>query len=284
MNKHLQHYVDSFKVKKVFWVTYFTDLIFFGAVGLLFSRFGAYLQNRSIELMAGRTPEQIQQIIISTPEQALPFLDQLKSFLFITVGILALLAISTFLLFSLQQAFIWNTLHQKKLTPKTYWRWNLLHLSLVFPLLLYGLGAGIMKLLTSSLFRMLGNLNPVFYFQNAALIDGIILVLNNAVSFILVLFAFLMLFLIYFTFTEKYKVWSSLSEGLSKLKPQWSSWWRILLLSMLMAVIITAIMIPLRKALFLYPVAESGLNFAVSFLFLSWMRLYIVSTLKHGHQ
>jgi len=166
MNKHLQQYIDSFKVKKVFWVTFLTDLIFFGAVGLIFSQFSTYLQHKSVEIMAGRTPEQIQQLILSAPEQALPFLEQLKSFLFVSVGTLALLVILTFLLFSLEQAFIWNTLQQKKVTSKTYWRWNLLHLGLIIPLLLYGLGAGIVKLGTSSLFQWLGNLNPAFYFQN----------------------------------------------------------------------------------------------------------------------
>src|SRR3990167_9752675 len=137
MNKHLQQYIDSFKVKKVFWVTFLTDLIFFGAVGLIFSQFSTYLQHKSVEIMAGRTPEQIQQLILSAPEQALPFLEQLKSFLFVSVGTLALLVILTFLLFSLEQAFIWNTLQQKKVTSKTYWRWNLLYLGLIIPLFLF---------------------------------------------------------------------------------------------------------------------------------------------------
>ena len=284
MNKHLQQYIDSFKVKKVFWVTFLTDLIFFGAVGLIFSQFSTYLQNRSIEIMAGRTPEQIQQLILSAPEQALPFLEQLKSFLFVSVGTLALLVILTFLLFSLEQAFIWNTLQQKKVTSKTYWRWNLLHLGLIIPLLLYGLGAGIVKLGTSSLFQWLGNLNPAFYFQNAALVDEIILILNTAVSFILVLFVLLILFLIYYTFTEKYKVWGSIGEGLSKLKPQWSRWWRMIMLMVMTAVIVTAIAIPVRQVLFLYPLWESILNFTVSILFLSWVRTYVISAFHHGHQ
>ncbi|MDO8656929.1 MAG: hypothetical protein Q7K45_06855 [Nanoarchaeota archaeon] len=284
MNQHLQHYVDSLKVKKVFWITFLVDFIFFGAAGIAFSKYLTYLQNTSLELVAGRTPEQIQQLIATTPEQALPFLEGLKSFLLVSIGTLLLLAIITFLLFSLEQAFIWNTLQQKKVTSKTYWRWNLLYLGLIIPLLLYGLGAGIVKLVTSSLLRVLGNLNPSFYFQNAALVDGIILALNNAVSFILVLFALLIIFLICSTFTEKYKVWSSISEGLSKLKPRWSVWWRMVLLMTATAIIITFIVIPLRNALFIYPFLESVLNVVVSFLFLAWMRIYVVSALHHGHQ
>lgn len=284
MNKHLQHYLDSFKVKKVFWATFIIDLIFFGAVGLAFSKFGQYLQNRSLELMAGRTPQQLQQLIATAPEQALPFLEGLKSFLLISVSSIMLLVLLTFLLISLEQAFIWNMLHQKKLTSKTYWRWNLLHLSLIIPILIYGLGAGIVKLVTSAIFRFIGNLSPTLYLQNAALIEAIILILNNAVKFILVLFALLLLFLIYSTFTEKYKVWNSIGEGLSKLKPQWPQWWRMILLMAATAVIVTLIVIPLQKALFLYPFAESVINFMVSFLFLNWMRLYVVAALKHGHQ
>lgn len=284
MNQHLRHYLDSFKVKKVFWVTFLIDVVFFGAVGLTFSKFGTYLQNASLQLMAGRTPEEIQQLLATAPEQALPFLEGLKSFLLVSLGSAVLLALLTFLLLSLEQAFIWNTLHQKKLSLKTYWRWNLLHLGLIIPVLLYGLGAAILKLVTSGIFRFLGNLSPALYLQNAALIDGIILVLNNAVSFILVLFALLLLFLIYYTFTEKYKVWQSIGEGLSKLKPHWPRWWRMVLLMAATAVIVTFIMIPMRKLLFLYPFWESALNFAVSFLFLAWMRLYVVAALHHGHQ
>lgn len=78
MNKHLQNYLDSFKVKKEFWTTFFIDIIFFGLITLIFTWFGTYLQNKSTILMGGRTPEQIQELVATAPEQALPFLFGMK--------------------------------------------------------------------------------------------------------------------------------------------------------------------------------------------------------------
>ncbi len=283
MNQYFRQYFDSFKLRKEFWTVALIDVIFFGSIGLLFSQFGRYLQNASSTLMAGRTPEEIQQLLAAAPEQALPFLDQLKSFLLVSLGLIIVLVVLAFLLFSLEQAWIWNYLRTKKLTTKTYWRWNLLHLGLLIPLLIYGLGAGILKLLTSALFRVLANISPTLYFNHAAVIDSIVLILNNAVSFLLILFFLLVLSLIYYEFTEKYRVFASIQDAFGLIKAHWSSWWRMILLMVLTAVVLTALLIPVRNWLFIYPMWSAIVNLVISFLFLGWMRIYLLSTLAHGH-
>ena len=284
MNTHLRHYLDSFTLRKEFWTVFLIDLIFFGGIAIIFSRFGQYLQSTSATLMAGRTPEEIQQLLATAPEQALPFLEQLKSFLLLSFGSIILLVVLAFLLFSLEQAWIWNYLRKKKVTTKTYWRWNVLHVGLLIPLLIYGLGAGILKLLTSALFRVLANISPTLYFNHAAVIDSIVLILNNAVSFFLILFFLVVLYLIYYVFTEKYKVLVSIQDAFVLVKIHWSSWWRMILLMVLTAVVLTAILIPLRNWLLIYPLWNSLLNLIISFLFLGWTRMYVLSTLHHGHQ
>lgn len=282
MNMHFRHYIDSFRLHTEFWIILMVDVIFFGLLGLVFSRFGTHLQTRSQELMAGRTPEQIQQLLATAPEKALPFLTELKSFLLLSFGLILILVVLAFLLFSLQQAWIWNYLRKKKLTTKTYWRWNVLHLGLILPVLIYGLGAGVLKLLTSALLRVLANISPTFYFNHAAVIDSIVLILNNAVSFFLIFLFLVILYLIYFVFTEKYRVVASIQDALMLVKKQWSWWWRQILLMVLTAVVLTAIFIPLRHWLLVYPLWSAVLNLLISFLFLGWMRLYVLSTL-HGH-
>lgn len=282
MDRHLRTYLDSFKVPGYFWSTFLIDVLFFGLFWQAFSRFSRYLENKNVEILGGRSVEQIQQLLVGSPEQALPYVQQLQSYLLSALGGLAVLAIAAFLLFSLAQGLIWNLLHQKKLTAKTYWRWNALQLALIIPLLLYALAAQIVKLMVTALLGGMTRLSPAVYLNNAVLIDALLLTLDKAVSLLLLLLALTILFLIYYQFAQHYRVWSSIGRGLSLVKTHWASIWRMILLMATTAVLPAFMLIPLQKAFFLYPTAETILIFAVSLLFLAWMRFYMVRVI-HGH-
>ncbi len=282
MNQHLHSFVNSFKVKPIFWKTFLADLIFVVILLLIFTTFGTYLQNQSIEVMGGRTVEEVQQLLASSsPEEMLPFFTQLKSFLLFSISAISILTIVFFFLFSLEQAVVWNTLLHRKLTSKMYWRWNVLHLTMLIPILFYGLMFMILKIITAYLLRTLLTSSATLYFRYAAVIDSILLILNNVVSFILIVLLLIFIFLVYIAFTEKYKVWISIGEGFNLLKTHWSKIWRMLLLIVMVALIITGILLPFKQQLQFYPLGSTILNLIVSLLFISWMRSYLVTKLSH---
>lgn len=283
MNQHLQSFLHSFKVKPVFWKTFIADLVFVALLLIVFTTFSTYLQNRSFEVMGGRTAEEIQQILASSsPEEMLPFFTELKSFLVFAITSISLLTIAFFLLFSLEQAWVWNSLLHRRITKNSYWRWNLLHLGLLIPIVLYGLIFTLIKVITAYVFGAVLTSSPALYLRHAALLDSILLILNNAVSFMLGLLLLLLIFFMYSTFTEKYKVWISVGEGFSLLKAHWNKIWRILLLMVTVALILTGILIPLKQGLQFYPLISTISNVSISLLFISWMRSYLLITLGHG--
>jgi len=270
-------------MKPVFWKTFLADFVFVALLLIVFSTFGTHLKDRSDEVMGGRTAEEVQQLLASSsPEEMLPFFTELKSFIIFSISSIGLLTIAFFLLFSLEQALVWNMLLHRKLTGKTYWRWNLLHLALLIPILLYGLFFTLIKVITAYIFRTVLTSSPALYLRHAALIDSILLILNNAVSFILGLLLLLLIFLIYNAFTEKYKVWVSIGEGCSRLKTHWSRVWRMLLLMVVVALLLTGILLPLKQGLQFYPLVSTILNVSISLLFISWIRSYLVTILGHG--
>lgn len=282
MNRHIKNYLDSFRMKRQFWQIFLVDLVFFGLAALAFTWFGSYLQAKSLALMGGKTPEQIQGILASaSPEQVLPFLTQLKSFLLISIGGFLLLIVLAFLFYSLSRAVVWNHLLGKKLTRETYWKWNALNLALIIPVLLYGVFYLIVKLIAGGIIKFLMTINPAFYVQHTTIMDALLTIANGAVSFILTLFLLIIVFFIYCQFTEKYKVWLSIGESFHLIKKYWPRLWRALLLMVLTALILTGVLWPVRKLLIYRPLWTMAVNLAVSLLFLAWMRIYLLRTVGH---
>jgi len=282
MNNHFKNYFHSFKFKPTYWKTVFYDATFFILLTLIFSWMGRYLQQKSIEITAGKTPEQLQQMLASSPELLAVYLTQLKSFL-VTVIILFFVLIIIFLFFySLTRALIWNSLLKKKLTKKTYWRWNTLNLALIFPLLIFGIGYLIIKVIFGLLINLILTINPDFYITHSTGMEIIRTVLNGTVSLILGLILLVFVLLTYYSFTQKYKVWVSIGEAFSLLKKKWSRIWRLILFSLITAVLLTLITYPLKMALLYRPLILTLIQLVVSILFIAWLRMYLLQTV-HEH-
>ena len=79
MNKHIQQYLNSFKLGKEFLPIFLTDLISLSIIIFAFTWFSSYTQQRSFLLLQGRTTEELQQMLVSlNPQQLLPFMNALK--------------------------------------------------------------------------------------------------------------------------------------------------------------------------------------------------------------
>ncbi len=279
----LKSYLNSFKVKKRFWFTFLADSTFFFLFTLVFAAFGAYMQRKSFSLTGGMSPAEVQQLMLASPEKAAVFLSDIKSFLVvIIIGIVVLVTLALFS-YSLSQAWIWNYLHHKKLTKQTYWKWNTLNLALIFPLLIFGLGFLIVKLLFSWLLTLLLTINMKFYYAHSNLMEIIQTILNGVVSFFMILLVMVFLFLAYHCFVQRYKVWSSIGAAFELYKHKWKRIWKVMFWALLTGIILNLIMYPLKNSLQFHPLILLLLQLVVGLLFISWFRLYLLRTIADEH-
>src|SRR3989344_1734166 len=285
MNKNIQHYLDSFKLEKRFAATFLIDLASLSLIIFSFIWFSSYTQRRSLELLQGRTTAELQQMMLSlNPEQLAPFLASLKWFLITSLAGLVILFIGSVFLFSYSHARIWNYLQGKKVSSKNYWRWNLLNLSLFVPFLLFLGVLLIVKIVMMLLLNIPPKLMPVFYLTHSNLMENIRLVVDGAALFYVVLLFMVIVFLIYNHFVKSYKVWDSVGAGFSAFKKQWKKVLLLVLFATLSALLVTVILLPIKKMLIFYPLYSTLLNVVVAAFFLAWLRMYVFKAVIHGHQ
>lgn len=274
MNKTLQQFVNSFKLGKDFSYTFLVDAI---TLSLLYLAVNFWLSWWSSELQSMLVLFQSfgsGQIPSTIPSQ--------WSVLFLVFGTPLLLILSGLFLYSFSQALIWNYLDGKKLTHKTYWRWNALNLALLFPLLGFVLVFIIVKLLIGLLLNLVPSLMPVFYVTHAALLDNIRVAVNNVVNFYLILLFLSLVFFFFYRFVKKYRVWASLAAGFAIFRQKWKQLLLMLVFATIIASLLSLIMLPINQQLLYSPPLVSALvNLIVAVLFLAWLRLYIIKDVVH---
>ena len=263
MNNIFRNVLSSFKNKKILPV-FLIDIIFIGVVLFL-----SYSYSKVVEakyLAIGKTQEELQQILLAASEELVKLAPILQSFLLILLLGGLLLIVVLFILYSFSRAKIWNKLLNKELTKKNFWKWNSLNLLLILILLVYIIPVAVVKFITGNIFNLINNPTIVLY-------------LDNIINSLLTLFFLGFVYLIYYNFTRKYLVWSSIGDSFNMLKSKWSSFYKLLLVFIVVNSILSLI--------FYYPIkiySESLviiiINFILIILVFSWFKTYFVSTLK----
>lgn len=284
MNKHLKDYLRSFRFNKTYWKTFLIDFIIINIILALFFCFNAYNQNKSLALTKGRTTEQLKQILVNNPDQLAIYLTQLKSFLLMFFAGLILLVILSLALYSLSNALIWNYLTKKKTTWKNIGRWSILNLAIIIPLLLYGISYLVLNLFLGYLVYSLLTLSPQFYSAHLTALELFRQLLFGSFSLFFAVLALTFIFLIYYSFTQKYKVWSSIGEAFGTIKNQWPKIWRLLFFALLTGIILTIVAYPLKSIISNQPLAITMFQIIISILFIAWLRLYLLRTVHGEHQ
>ena len=277
MNKPLQSFVNSFKPGRNFACTFLVDAatlsLLYLAITFWLSWWSAKLQS----LLALFQNFSLSQMPAGVPSQ--------WSVLFLIFGTPFFLLVSGLFLYSLSQALIWNYLEKKKLTKKTYWRWNALNLALLFPLTGFALVFMAVKLLVALFLNLILALIPVFYVTHAALLDSICVLINNAANFYLIRIFPSLIFFISYSFVKKYRVWASLVAGFTIFGQKWKQLLLMLFLATLTASLLSLVMLPINQQLLYYhPLVSALLNLLAAVLFLAWLRLYVLKTIAHGPQ
>lgn len=294
MKNQIKNYISSFKLNKSFFYIFLVDTISFSLIFASFYWFVNFIQAKSVQMMQGRSPEQLQQLLSSSNiEQILPFMQELRYFLLWALLFLIVAVAGSWIVFSFSQKLIWNYLLEKKTVKEQkmaaekrkvkFWRWNLLNLSLIFPLAIFGVIYLAVKLVVAVIISLLFRLAPKFSLMYPQFVQTLISTVNNLASFYLVLLMVLAIFLVYYAFAAKYKVWDSIGEGFRLFKEKWRSILWVAFFAAITALAITLITIPLRKIFIYMPFVSGFVNLVLASLFFVWLRLYLLRVV-HGHQ
>jgi len=281
MIKWFKEYISTFKFTFDFWSTFLVDYIFFAGFYFIFTWFSDYVNGQSKVLLGGKTVEQIQQSF--TPEnaqQSLAFLSQLHSFLWIFVIGLVLLVLGGFVLFGLEQAVIWYHFERKKVSWRTYWKWNVFNIVLIIPLVLYGVFYLLVTLVFGSIFGWIAGLSPTLYFKAPSIFQEVVKFLNSVVSFSLGIWLLLLLFVMWQAFANKYTVWASIGEGFSLFWVKRKKLVRVFCFALPTAVLFTLVAIPIRMLFASVATLSMAFDLFVLFFFIGWLRLVVVGMLR----
>jgi len=265
MNKTLKSYLNSFKEQKIIRI-FLIDFVFFTTIYLLAQGFNYFLQKKSA-IFQGRTANEIQQLILSAPQEAQIILTQLKSFMILFFIGLIFLIVFTVLFYSLTRAYLWNYLLKNKLTKKNYWKWNILVIVLIIPFIIYFFIALVIKLIITQL---------LFFINNQVVIQ----IINNYLILILFVIYLIFIFLSYYVFTKKYNVWESLGEAFQLIKIKFKELKIIFLFSLLNLFVISVILFLLTYFLKYQQMLLLFFNLILFLLFLAWLRVYLVKVLQ----
>ncbi|MFH1682649.1 MAG: hypothetical protein ABIA37_02520 [Candidatus Woesearchaeota archaeon] len=265
MNKHLKHYWDSFKLKKEHAYTLLVDVVFWLLMAISVILFGSLLQKKAEALSNGQSPEQLQQMLLSMqPEQAQAFLSSLQGLVITFVIGAIIVVVGGLLLFSLSRKLIWDKLLGHKFDKKKYWRWNLLNLVLIIPLVIYAFVFGLLRLLFGYLFSL---------FKSQVILDAFYNLFNLAALLIFLMF----IFLVYYSFSHKYKVWDSIGAAFGLFKKKT---WLMFLWALATAIVLSVVVWPIAYLLRYHSTLLIILNGAISVLFIIWLRVYLFRTVK----
>src|SRR3989344_520458 len=210
-SSNMKHYwntfLSSFKLDKRFGYVILADVLFWLLMTALFLSFASLLESQGQALKGGVTStEQLQQMLLSSPEKAGQFLGELKWFMGILVGGMIILALAFLFLYSLKQKFIWSQILHKEPGRQKYWRWNLLHLAVPFLMAVFVL----LGLIVWMLFSLTKNQ-----------------VIGRAGVLIVVTLYYLFYSLWAKNFTHHYKVFESLGHTFSEWKEKGKSLWAV---------------------------------------------------------
>jgi len=268
MNKHLQNYFNSFKLKSEFFCTLIVDGLSIGVIIGLFFFFAKFLESKAMQLTGGQDVLQLKQMMLTaSPETVQLFAAQLKSFVLISFigGIIIILA--ALFIFSLSRSLVWYKLLKIKLTKKNYWKWNTFNLILLVLLLVYCFIFIIVKIVLVQLVSLINNPTLLQLFNNFLTLIGILIFIS-------------FLFIAYYSFAQKYKVWIAIGNAFNLIKSKWTKLWKVYLFALLTLTVISIIIFYIEKAL-MYQSGWLGilLSTIIFLLFISWARIYLLKTI-----
>lgn len=252
----INSYISSFKLKSMFLSTLAVDALTWLLIGGMFYWLGSLLKNRLSVVTGGMAPEAFQQYVLSlNAEQAQLVAAQIKTIVIQLSLFVVVLPILALLLYSLSRAILWNMLLGKDFTFRQHWKWNLLHIVLIF--------------IAVCLFLL--------YLVVQTVIDAFVPLqaISSVLGFMLVVGFVVLMFLSSNHFTHTRKVFESVVSGFKALKRKdfYVAW----AFGIATIFILRFVQYPFRSQLFIYQGAALVVGAVLVLLWLSWFRMYVVN-------
>lgn len=258
-------------VSKVVKKGFFVDLVAVSYLSLIF-----YIAQYVIIHAAARitvyTPQDLQNLLIKDPAQALAATEQLKVFLAIVITVIIVLFIKTIIIFAVSRSYLWFSIANKKFIKSKHWwdrviftythfmqhkRWYILPFFFTLLLIPYLILALIIRFIITN----------IFSFNNYTLIAA-----GHLTTLFFSLLAIFFLFHYFNAFVRKERVWETVSIAIEKLKDSFDKFGRIYVIG---TIVNTALFIPafyITSQFYLIV-----LNTIVILGFIAWMRDYITT-------
>jgi hypothetical protein len=263
----LKIFYNSFRLKGNFVYTLIIDVLFIIITAFIFNSLSTYISNKAAALTGGRDAGALHNFIISQPEAQLQlFGDQLSSFVTQFVGILILLPIITFLLYSASRSILWHFLLNKEFKFKQHWKWNLLNLIILLLFVAWAIIFLIVKIMLA------------FFLTTAStsVLDAV-----NGIQILIFLTPFLaFLFITYAKFTNTRKVLHSIGASFKTIKTKFKCFAAASLLPFGVILILQLIQIPFHEQYFIYPQLSLYINAAIFLIWLAWFRIYTIQQIN----
>ena len=270
MNSPINSFFNSFNISKPYWVSLLIEGISFCFIAFLLTIYTALVQARTMAITGGQSIEQVKASLLqATPEAAQLFLTNIKIWVVLMLGGSLLVFLFSLFLLSYAQSAVWHTLLTQKFNwKKLYLRWSGLTIVLLIALLLYLLIYAFIRLLTNPLAALAGDPGYV--------------IITNIITGIFMYAFILFIFLTYYSFTQKQKVWESIGHAFAIIKSKFSSISIMFLFILLTGVILSTILYYLQQKMYWSPALSLGINLIVFILFYTWMRFYLVQVVHHS--
>jgi len=261
MKHYWNTFLSSFKLDKRFGYVILADVLFWMLMTALFLSFASLLESQGQALKGGVTStEQLQQMLLSSPEKAGQFLGELKWFMGILVGGLIILVLAFLFLYSFKQRFIWSQILHKEPGRQKYWRWNLLHLAVPFLMAVFVL----LGLIVWMLFSLTKNQ-----------------VIGRAGVLIVVTLYYLFYSLWAKNFTHHYKVFESLGHTFSEWKEKGKSLWAVWFFASAVIFLIFCLSYLLNWQFIIGKNTNLIINLGLWAIFLNWLSFYTAKAAEH---
>lgn len=269
MKKQITLFRKSFIPNKKHLTSFFTDAITIGLLFMLLFSFSNVLEGKAMGLLQGQdSVEDLQAYFLTAPAEELEsYASEIKGFVIVFIISLILILALSLIIYSLSRSLLWHHLLKKKFTFKEFWKWNWLNLFILLAVFIYSLIFTIIKAIIMVLVTVFN-------------VPHLTLSVDYILSFFALIFFLILLFLTYKNFVKEYKLFKSIKLAFNDLGKKWSSLWPTLLGSFIIAALITFLMYVVGLQLQLYPIPLMIVNFVVTFLFLSWFRVYLLDCVE----
>lgn len=267
----LKNYLHSFKLDRNFLQTFLADLISFSLIFGLFFLITSKAQTKMMTLTGGKSLEELQQMTAAfNPEQLSAFNQEIFSAAILTVAVMILWFVVSWMVYSLSNAYVWNVLTEKKLARKNYWRWNLLNLAIIIPLIPYFIAYLFLRLIFNQISGLFSSPNVSY-------------ILTAFLNQFFIVFFLTILFLVYYSFVRDYRAWNSIGESFHLLKIHWKQLWKFYGFTFLTLLVINIPLALSNQYFISHSIFMTLISSIILLLFISWMRIYLVRSLHSEH-